>query len=163
MMKSPLMMLTIIVWFQSPRTGKFESNHAESGTVCCDNIESFNPLERGNSNQIRRTCWPKRRPAFKSFNPLERGNSNQMRRAQPCYPNLGVDPGFQSPRTGKFESNLVGGKYWCFAPVYWGFQSPRTGKFESNAQLRKEWEVGDNGFNPLERGNSNQIRSQAAR
>ena len=66
----------------------------------------FNPLERGNSNQIEydgsewwvlRTC----------FNPLERGNSNQIIESiQQIIPTFV----FQSPRTGKFESNMTAGE-----------------------------------------------------
>ena len=63
---------------------------------------------------------------------------------------------FQSPRTGKFESN----KQAEIANQYLGkgFQSPRTGKFESNVIYRVKVLEEFIGFNPLERGNSNQIR-----
>ena len=62
------------------------------------------------------------------FNPLDRGNLNQIIE-------LGYGPRgsteFQSPRSGKFESNLAG-----LVKNGWGsfieFQSPRSGKFESN-------------------------------
>ena len=39
------------------------------------------------------------------------------------------------------------------------FQSPRTGKFESNFIKEKKWQkdISSMRFNPLERGNSNQI------
>ena len=44
-------------------------------------------------------------------------------------------PLFQSPRSGKFESN------WWKHPSYFeltdeGFQSPKSGKFESNSRAR---------------------------
>ena len=63
--------------FQSPRTGKFESNYAKKIQRRKNEKSRFNPLERGNSNQIcifsnGAICW--------------------------CFR-------FQSPRTGKFESN----------------------------------------------------------
>ena len=40
-------------------------------------MEGFNPLDRGNSNQIiyETVCCPIK---LDSFNPLDRGNSNQM-------------------------------------------------------------------------------------
>ena len=39
------------------------------------------------------------------------------------------------------------------------FQSPRTGKFESNGcGWEEEFTAEEAGFNPLERGNLNQIR-----
>ena len=65
---------------------------------------------------------------------------------------------FQSPRSGKFESNKgkKGKKAEAEAET---FQSPRSGKFESNSKgpeqlvdLKK-----DRSFNPLDRGNLNQI------
>ena len=66
--------------FQSPKSGKFESN---TGNNLQDEyaslVESFNPLNRGNLNQI------KLRGKFKlieagnyRFNPLNRGNLNQI-------------------------------------------------------------------------------------
>ena len=60
--------------FQSPRTGKFESNGSMKDIM--EYVYCFNPLERGNSNQI--------------------ANSKNM---------LFLGLSFQSPRTGKFESN----------------------------------------------------------
>ena len=42
---------------------------------------SFNPLDRGNSNQ--NATQPAPRPvAAQRFNPLDRGNSNQMKEAK---------------------------------------------------------------------------------
>ena len=65
---------------------------------------------------------------------------------------------FQSPRTWKFESN------WHLNDLNAGsdkqqFQSPRTGKFESNPDkiLMAHIDLIPLCFNPLERGNSNQI------
>ena len=37
--------------FQSPKTGKFESNEKKNGSQSCF-LKGFNPLKRGNSNQI---------------------------------------------------------------------------------------------------------------
>ena len=88
--------------FQSPRSGKFESNWSSM-------------LRTG---PMRVSC----------FNPLDRGNLNQM------YPYSGTSfygkAKFQSPRSGKFESNVE------VNPPTVGqlsFQSPRSGKFESNS------------------------------
>ena len=90
------------------------------------------------------------------FNPLDRGNLNQITKA---FENvLKLDKSFQSPRSGKFESNQ--GEYYAskihdvqsFNPLDRGnlnqivcnggeldleklFQSPRSGKFESNAEV----------------------------
>ena len=61
----------------------------------------FNPLDRGNSNQISATS-----KLFKDvynttcFNPLDRGNSNQI---WENYDSVTIDKVlFQSPRSGKF-------------------------------------------------------------
>ena len=63
------------------------------------------------------------------FNPLDRGNLNQMLKA----------------RFLRKQSEIM-------------FQSPRSGKFESNElTTRKAREVKHAGFNPLDRGNLNQI------
>ena len=40
---------------------------------------------------------------------------------------------FQSPRSGKFESNLIVLNYQKAQKASLTFQSPRSGKFESNA------------------------------
>ena len=66
-----------LVLFQSPRSGKFESNTAEIFFAEKKINESFNPLDRGNLNQI----------------PCREGE-------------VGKEGVFQSPRSGKFESNL---------------------------------------------------------
>ena len=63
--------------FQSPRTGKFESNFQYK-------IRPSNPGSSG--------C----------FNPLERGNSNQIKVLMKV---MSLMMKFQTPRTGKFESN----------------------------------------------------------
>ena len=90
-----------------------------------------------------------------SFNPLDRGNLNQIlgRSAEQG----GLDAWFQSPRSGKFKSNSINGfkrtlnrdalfqsprsgKFESNAPalnkaiadIHWMFQAPRSGKFESN-------------------------------
>ena len=65
---------------------------------------------------------------------------------------------FQSPRSGKFESNQnkIQQKQKDTK-----FQSPRSGKFESNAKAGSELSCFDiERFNPLDRGNLNQILSE---
>ena len=47
---------------------------------------------------------------------------------------------FQSPRTGKFESNVEKTSVFQFDGLV--FQSPRTGKFESNVFRYRELTVG---------------------
>ena len=89
--------------FQSPRSGKFESNN-----------ELRSPY-----SSIRAAC----------FNPLDRGNLNQIiEYKQPFYV---VDVTFQSPRSGKFESNVT--ESYLLTTTECQFQSPRSGKFESNS------------------------------
>ena len=63
--------------FQSPRSGKFESNFGKY----------FNAL-----------------PDYQRFNPLDRGNLNQIQKAELSDD---VVYAFQSPRSGKFESNMI--------------------------------------------------------
>ena len=64
----------------------------------------------------------------KSFNPLDRGNLNQIvKHFRTEY--FGRDL-FQSPRSGKFESNF---EYESNDEINDVFQSPRSGKFESNS------------------------------
>ena len=65
--------------FQSPRSGKFESNTADISALTAARQTGFNPLDRGNLNQI---------------------DSNII---------FGVQDKtvFQSPRSGKFESNTL--------------------------------------------------------
>ena len=73
--------------FQSPRSGKFESN---AGVVIREEYKfdpSFNPLDRGNLNQILSTDG-KHRYQSKEF---------------------------QSPRSGKFESNKA---HWNSLEIY---------------------------------------------
>ena len=63
--------------FQSPKSGKFESNQffvKERSNNCARS--SFNPLDRGNLNQILDIL--KSTLCIKRFNPLDRGNLNQM-------------------------------------------------------------------------------------
>ena len=66
-----------------------------------------------------------------SFNPLDRGNLNQIYGRDELFISVSKQQTFQSPRSGKFESNRtkqitkkVNGEEV--------FQSPRSGKFESN-------------------------------
>ncbi len=62
---------------------------------------SFNPLDRGNSNQIR-TFMKKAEELLKGFNPLDRGNSNQIIEAEIKEFPQGYNGKFQSPKSGKF-------------------------------------------------------------
>ena len=65
---------------------------------------------------------------------------------------------FQSPRSGKFESNVL--KKDVISSTLRGgtFQSPRSGKFESNYRYNEQSGAYlSDGFNPLDRGNLNQI------
>ena len=63
----------------------------------------FNPLDRGNLNQMKTISRIVPYRALASFNPLDRGNLNQIlgRSAEQG----GLDTWFQSPKSGKFESN----------------------------------------------------------
>ena len=66
--------------FQSPRSGKFESNTSPQSVKVGEYVKSrFNPLDRGNLNQIFETITDEK--AYKEM--------------------------FQSPRSGKFESNII--------------------------------------------------------
>ena len=60
----------------------------------------FNPLDRGNSNQMLGDRDFSFNAIIPRFNPLDRGNSNQIWSME----NWGVkwDASFQSPRSGKF-------------------------------------------------------------
>ena len=96
-------MFRVSVAFQSPKSGKFESNTDETNCSSLSvNNKRFNPLNRGNLNQIlrrqngwRRTVLSFQSPKsgkfesnfhleyknakdYASFNPLNRGNLNQM-------------------------------------------------------------------------------------
>ena len=114
--------------FQSPKSGKFESNKKKLLKRVTPHSVSFNPLDRGNLNQIL----------------LQSSGNTNLRKAWFQSPRSGkfesnLNPGinrftdeemFQSPRSGKFESNDA----LCSSLVIYGklFQSPRSGKFESN-------------------------------
>ena len=88
--------------FQSPRSGKFESNCVSSVLLLIIHSKCFNPLDRGNLNQI---IYSKQIEIFISrFNPLDRGNLNQI--SSGLTSNQVIDM-FQSPRSGKFESNSI--------------------------------------------------------
>ena len=63
-----------------------------------------------------------------SFNPLDRGNLNQIQLEESLKAYEAA--AFQSPRSGKFESNKD--KPVIIVPDSISFQSPRSGKFESN-------------------------------
>ena len=64
----------------------------------------FNPLDRGNSNQMLWQAYHHRRKEIEvfRFNPLDRGNSNQMWFANWSGLENGEYQMFQSPRSGKF-------------------------------------------------------------
>ena len=65
------------------------------------------------------------------FNPLDRGNLNQIDKLRKFDNSLQTV--FQSPRSGKFESNY-GSKFINVVSGIDTFQSPRPGKFESNTE-----------------------------
>ena len=118
------------IWFQSPRTGKFESNYWCNRRKSCRAVTWFQSPRTGKfeSNNVRKQLsWILR------FS-------------------------FQSPRTGKFESNQI--QMFQVLSVLPMFQSPRTGKFESNKNKGENMNKVQISFNPLERGNSNQIQKQ---
>ena len=89
---------------------------------------SFNPLDRGNLNQIQQRYNIENQR--KCFNPLDRGNLNQIIDGEDEQVVAASE--FQSPRSGKFESNLQAGKSAIPYATLFLFQSPRSGKFESN-------------------------------
>ena len=88
--------------FQSPRSGKFESNKSNQASQKEVGVIGFNPLDRGNLNQIL-TKAARLRAGTWSFNPLNRGNLNQM--SMDARFEAQVAEMFQSPKSGKFESN----------------------------------------------------------
>ena len=70
--------MELLPLFQSPRSGKFESNDRVKVNELVKKYKGFNPLDRGNLNQML----------------------SQMLRLLIFF------QAFQSPRSGKFESNL---------------------------------------------------------
>ena len=62
--------------FQSPKSGKFESNPVKDYNILRIGGR-FNPLNRGNLNQISETDTLLTEEE-RSFNPLNRGNLNQI-------------------------------------------------------------------------------------
>ena len=62
--------------FQSPKSGKFESNRIKD-TMIVSIKNRFNPLDRGNLNQMILIYLPYTL-GLRSFNPLNRGNLNQI-------------------------------------------------------------------------------------
>ncbi len=64
--------------FQSPRSGKFESNKEIIVDSAYSTLLCFNPLDRGNLNQMKAGTWIVETLLFKGFNPLDRGNLNQI-------------------------------------------------------------------------------------
>ena len=65
--------------FQSPKSGKFESNQKVIQSDLNMKSNRFNPLNRGNLNQILDEEINEKGDADYGFNPLNRGNLNQMR------------------------------------------------------------------------------------
>ena len=116
--------------FQSPRSGKFESNFKGLNIkLFSDDIKfqsprsgKFESNDYSHAGMASSSLWSRR------FNPLDRGNLNQI------------------------EEEILHTK--CKKK----FQSPRSGKFESNMFL-KRWilKISNFCFNPLDRGNLNQI------
>ena len=86
----------------------------------------FNPLDRGNSNQMLR-----RQAYFSSmdscFNPLDRGNSNQMRAVKHYADELARSLSFNPLDRG--NSNQIEDLEFMDFSVTLEFQSPRSGKF----------------------------------
>ena len=89
--------------FQSPRSGKFESNSKPlqtkmltKNTFQSPRSGKFESNQQGNGDSVRAMC--------KSFNPLDRGNLNQIK-APEWLAKAANKIRFQSPRSGKFESN----------------------------------------------------------
>ena len=71
---------------------------------------SFNPLNRGNLNQMAE-MKAENDARFEGFNPLNRGNLNQILH---CFGFVleKANVKFQSPKSGKFESNMSLGCVW---------------------------------------------------
>ena len=66
--------------FQSPKSGKFESNEELNATgPDYSVVKRFNPLNRGNLNQIHVASVGRLNKDGQGFNPLNRGNLNQIR------------------------------------------------------------------------------------
>ena len=70
------------------------------------------------------------------FNPLDRGNLYQMQKTIETQP---VPKMFQSPRSGKFVSDMQSTEF--FLNGYIEFQSPRSGKFVSDSDEDREGEA----------------------
>ena len=74
-----LPIVTDLKKFQSPRSGKFESNlYPPRRERLSDTSYRFNPLDRGNLNQMRRGYRKFINIGSTRFNPLDRGNLNQI-------------------------------------------------------------------------------------
>ena len=115
--------------FQSPRSGKFESNE--------------NTLIKKLKDESLLLFQSPRSGKFES-------NESKM-----AIIKKSTQAQFQSPRSGKFESN----SYYPFDMDLnvVRFQSPRSGKFESNLLTLCTSNSCKTSFNPLDRGNLNQI------
>ena len=91
-------------WFQSPRSGKFVSNPAKiQARLAFEDKVCFNPLDRGNLYLIGDIILIQNLN-LSCFNPLDRGNLYliEFYERDRFHPEL-----FQSPRSGKFVSNLL--------------------------------------------------------
>ena len=89
----------------------------------------FNPLDRGNLNQISQCwLWDKVRSEHTQFQSPRSGKFESNRTQSAGYET--VPTPFQSPRSGKFESNRERDTEYGEDEEW--FQSPRSGKFESN-------------------------------
>ena len=116
------------------------------------------------------------------FNPLDRGNLYQIGQNRSKH-SVVVENMFQSPRSGKFVSDMyvlifqIYNLQSCFNPLdrgnlylitrvwddeffcwRWEFQSPRSGKFVSDLTKKNAYSDAITSFNPLDRGNLYQIK-----
>ena len=73
------------------------------------------------------------------FNPLDRGNLNQIIAPLQAQSKAALNKKFQSPRSGKFESNKFEANVAEMQARH-AFQSPRSGKFESNVSCSRSTE-----------------------
>ena len=95
----------MLLMFQSPRSGKFESNTSEISALADEIKLKFQSPRSGkfesNTTRVHSRIFIYR-PC--GFNPLDRGNLNQI---MPALVRELKEAGikFQSPRSGKFESN----------------------------------------------------------
>ncbi len=146
--------------FQSPRSGKFVSNTmmatvAKSGKDGC-----FNPLDRGNLYQIGGCSLLLRYSGSSCFNPLDRGNLYQMNHlasAEARGLNLELIGRFCFNPLDRGNLYQIKPKFHHKIFLIVKFQSPRLGKFVSDVEVEK-YELVSVSFNPLDRGNLYLIR-----